>query len=97
LSVAEPLGVTRLNADAGNGIAYLLLSRNTLCLCFNAPFAGGLCRSARWIRLRPRANRKCKRNCDYECSPHSSLPLLWQETTTKRDGKDTDSFFATLA
>jgi hypothetical protein len=46
LSVAEPLGVTRLNADAGNGIAYLLLSRNALCLCFNARFAGGLCRSA---------------------------------------------------
>jgi hypothetical protein len=41
LSVAEPLGVTRLNADAGNGIAYLLLSRNALCLCFNARFAGG--------------------------------------------------------
>jgi hypothetical protein len=46
LSVAEPLGVTRLNANAANGVAYLLLPRNTLCLCFNARFAGGLCRSA---------------------------------------------------
>jgi hypothetical protein len=58
LSVAEPLGITRLNANAGNGVAYLLLPRNTLCLCFDAGFAGGLCRSAWWIRLRLRANWK---------------------------------------
>jgi hypothetical protein len=46
LSVAEPPRIARLNADAGDGVAYLLLPRNTLCLCFNARFAGGLCRSA---------------------------------------------------
>jgi hypothetical protein len=46
LSVAEPPRITRLNANAGNGVAYLLLPRNTLCLCFNASFAGGLCGSA---------------------------------------------------
>ena len=32
LSVAEPRSVTRLNTDAGDGVAYLLLSRLTLCL-----------------------------------------------------------------
>jgi hypothetical protein len=43
LSVAEPRRITRLNADAGDGVAYLLLSRLALSLCFNASFAGGLC------------------------------------------------------
>jgi hypothetical protein len=38
--VAEPRRITRLNAEAGDGVAYLLLPRLTLCLCFNAHFAG---------------------------------------------------------
>jgi hypothetical protein len=46
LSVAEPPRIARLNADAGDGVAYLLLPSLTLCLCFNASFAGGLCGSA---------------------------------------------------
>jgi hypothetical protein len=50
VSVAEPCRITRLNRDAGDGVAYLLLPRLTLCPCFNAPFAGGLHRSARWDR-----------------------------------------------
>ena len=45
---------------------------------FNAHFAGGLCRSARSGSVDPRlrlcANRKCKRDCDDECSPHFSIP-----------------------
>jgi hypothetical protein len=65
--VAEPRRITRLNAEAGDGVAYLLLPRLTLCLCFNAHFAG-LYRSALWGPVGPRlrlcANRKCKRDCD---------------------------------
>ena len=60
--VAEPRRITRLNGDAGDGVAYLLLPRLTLCLCFNAPVAGGLHRSARGGPVDPRlrlcANRK---------------------------------------
>jgi len=74
LSVAEPRHITRLNTDAGDVGTYLLLPRVTLCLCFNAPFAGGLHRSARWEPVSPRlrlcANRKCRRDCYDECRPH---------------------------
>jgi len=31
-SVAEPRHITRINTDAGDGVAYLLLPRLTLCL-----------------------------------------------------------------
>jgi hypothetical protein len=41
LSVAESRRIARLNVDAGDAVAHLLLSRLTLCLRFNAPFAGG--------------------------------------------------------
>jgi hypothetical protein len=36
LSIAEPRRIARLNTDAGNGVANLLLPRLTLRLCFNA-------------------------------------------------------------
>jgi hypothetical protein len=89
LSVAEPRRIARLNTDAGDGVAYLLLPRLTLCLCFNAPFADGLHRSARWgpvgLRLRLCANRKCKRDCDDECSPHFSSRVSTVEMSL--DGK----------
>jgi hypothetical protein len=42
LSVAEPRRITRINTEAEDGVAYLLLPRLTLCLCSNAHFAGGL-------------------------------------------------------
>jgi hypothetical protein len=87
LSVAEPCRITRLNADAGDGVAYLLLPRLTLCLCFNASFAGGLCRSARYApRLRLCANRKCKRDGDDECSPHFNFPRV-STVESSLDGK----------
>ena len=74
LSVAEPPRITRLNADAGDGVAYLLLPRLTLCLCFNATFAGRLCRCV--PRLRLCVNRKCKRDYDEGCNPHFSVPVF---------------------
>ena len=77
LSVAEPRRITRINTDAGDGVAYLLLPRLTLCLCFNAHFAGGLCRSARCApRLRLCANRKCKRDCDDDAVRISASPVF---------------------
>jgi hypothetical protein len=47
LSVAEPLGVTRLNADAGNGIAYLAVVAQRTVLVFQR----ALCRRPVQIRL----------------------------------------------
>jgi hypothetical protein len=37
-------------------------------------------------RLRLRANRKCKRDCDDECSPHFSLPRV-STVESSLDGK----------
>ena len=50
LSVAEPRRITRINTDAGDGVAYLLLPRLTLVPVFQRALAGSLCRSARWDR-----------------------------------------------
>jgi hypothetical protein len=52
-SVAEPRHITRINTDAGDGVAYLLLPRLTLRLCSDAPCACCLRRSARLASVDP--------------------------------------------
>jgi hypothetical protein len=90
LSVAEPRRITRIYTDAEDEVAYLLLPRLKLLPVFQR----ALCwRPAQFhpmgtvgSRLRLCANRKCKRDCDDECSPHFSFPRV-STVESSLDGK----------
>src|SRR5882762_11263437 len=83
--VAKALRVTALDADAGDGIAQPHLTLHAGFHRFWPTGAASLIRLA--LRLRggggdhaDAGNYTNQRNCDYECSPHSSLLVLVEES-----------------